>query len=87
MLSYALRMESDKDLPTTTNTNGSPWLTAAEAATYLRVTPRSLLRWVREGHVKGHALSGTRRRTWRFLRADLDKAAMLEASTVTEVER
>lgn len=48
------------------------WLTAAEAAQHLKAGPRTLLRWVKEGKVKGYALSGTERRTWRFLRADLD---------------
>lgn len=50
----------------------NPWLTAAEAAQYLRVDPRTLLRWTREGKVRGFALSGTARRVWRFRREDLD---------------
>jgi excisionase family DNA binding protein len=50
----------------------SAWLTATEAATYLRVKPRTILLWARQGHIKGHILSGTRRVTWRFLRSDLD---------------
>jgi excisionase family DNA binding protein len=53
------------------------WLTAAEAASYLRVKVRTLLLWVRQGKVKAFALSGTKRRVWRFRRADLD-AALLE---------
>jgi excisionase family DNA binding protein len=48
------------------------WLTAGEAAAYLKVKPRSLLLWVRQGKVKGHALSGTKRRVWRFRTEDLD---------------
>jgi excisionase family DNA binding protein len=50
------------------------WLTADEAATYLQVKVRTLLRWVRQGQVQGYALSGTKRRVWRFQRADLDRA-------------
>ena len=50
----------------------SPWLTAAEAAHYLNVEPRTLLLWAREGKVKGFALSGTKRHVWRFRRIDLD---------------
>ncbi len=50
----------------------SEWLTAAEAAAYLKVKPRSLLLWVRQGKIKAHALSGTKRRIWRFRREDLD---------------
>ena len=54
------------------------WLTAAEAARYLKVKVRTLLLWVRQGKVKAFALSGTKRRVWRFRQADLD-AALLEA--------
>ena len=54
------------------------WLTAAEAAQYLKVKARTLLLWVRQGKVKAFALSGTRRRVWRFRRSDLD-AALLES--------
>jgi excisionase family DNA binding protein len=53
------------------------WLTAAEAARYLKVKARTLLLWVRQGKVKAFALSGTQRRVWRFRQMDLD-AALLE---------
>jgi len=53
------------------------WLTAAEAARYLKVKVRTLLLWVRQGKVKAFALSGTKRPIWRFQRQDLD-AALLE---------
>ncbi len=55
-------------------TRMSEWLTAAEAAHYLKVKVRTLLLWARQGKVKGYALSGTKRRVWRFRRADLDAA-------------
>jgi excisionase family DNA binding protein len=54
------------------------WLTAAEAAQYLRVKVRTLLLWVRQGKMKAFALSGTQRHVWRFRRQDLD-AALLES--------
>ena len=54
----------------------SDWLTASEAAVYLRVKARTLLLWARQGKVKAYALSGTERRVWRFRRADLDAALM-----------
>jgi len=54
------------------------WLTAAEAAQYLKVKVRTLLLWVRQGKVKAFALSGTKRPVWRFRRSDLD-AALLES--------
>jgi excisionase family DNA binding protein len=58
------------------------WLTAAEAAQYLRVKVRTLLLWVRQGRVKAFALSGTKRRVWRFRQADLD-ATLLESPVLT----
>lgn len=57
----------------------SNWLTANEAAEYLKVKPRTLLQWTREGKVPAHKLSGTQRCVWRFLRAELD--AMLFPSS------
>lgn len=50
----------------------SAWLTAPEAAEYLRIEPRTLLMWARQGRVKGYVLSGTKRVTWRFRAEDLD---------------
>jgi len=52
------------------------WLTATEAAHYLKVEPRSLLMWARQNRVRGFVLSGTRRQTWRFRYCDLDTALM-----------
>lgn len=63
----------------------SPWLTATEAAQYLRVEPRTLLMWARQGTVKGYILSGTERITWRFLTADLD--AMMHSPSVAMKRR
>jgi excisionase family DNA binding protein len=60
-------------MPTTLQ---SEWLTTEEAATYLKVKPRSLLLWVRQGKLPAYALSGTRRRVWRFRREDLDSTLL-----------
>lgn len=62
------------------------WLTAAEAAQYLKIQVRTLLFWVRQGKLKGYALSGTKRRVWRFRQIDLDsvilsRCAVLNSST------
>jgi excisionase family DNA binding protein len=54
----------------------SEWLTAAEAAEYLRIKTRSLLLWVRQGKLQAYALSGTKRRIWRFRKQDLDSALL-----------
>ena len=52
----------------------SDWLNATEAAEYLKVKRRTLLLWVRQGRVKAYAVTGSKRRVWRFLRKDLDAA-------------
>jgi excisionase family DNA binding protein len=52
------------------------WLTTEEASAYLKVKPRSLLLWVRQGKLPAYALSGTRRRVWRFRREDLDSTLL-----------
>ena len=64
----------------------SEWLTASEAATYLKVKPRSLLLWVRQQKVKGYSLSGIKRRIWRFRKEDLD-AALLASTVQTSKSR
>ena len=61
----------------------SGWLTASEAAAYLRVKVRTLLLWVRQGKVKAYALSGTMRRVWRFRQQDLDAVLMESAVLVS----
>jgi excisionase family DNA binding protein len=52
-------------------------LTADQAAEYLKVTRRTILAWVHDGKLKGHPLTGTIRRVWRFTYNDLN--SMLEA--------
>ena len=59
---------------------GQKWLTAAEAARYLSVEPRTLSQWARQGKLRSYLLSGTLRQTRRFLITDLD--AMLLAPSV-----
>jgi excisionase family DNA binding protein len=70
------------------NTHPSPalisgWMTATQAARYLQVEVRTILLWARQGKVKGHVLSGTRRITWRFLRSDLDATMQLPSVALT----
>jgi excisionase family DNA binding protein len=68
------------------NTNNpSEWLTASEAANHLKVKPRTLLLWARQGKIPAHRLSGVRRCVWRFLRTELD--AMLGASSADSADR
>jgi hypothetical protein len=61
------------------NIQTSHWLTAAEAANYLKVEARTLLSRAREGTIQGYVLSGTHCQTWRFLHVDLD-AELLKPS-------
>jgi excisionase family DNA binding protein len=63
----------------------SEWLTATEAAQYLKVRARTLVLWARQGKVKAYALSGVTRRVWRFRAADLD--AMLLTSSAGSADR
>ena len=56
------------------------WLTAGEAANYLKVQPRTLATWARAGKVPAHKLSGVQRCVWRFLRSELDALMMPESS-------
>ena len=60
----------------------SEWLTASEAAAYLRVKVRTLLLWVRQGKVKGYVLSGIKRHVWRFRQTDLDAALLAQSAVV-----
>jgi len=48
------------------------WLTAKEASAYLKIKVRTVLLWVRQKKLRGYALSGVKRRVWRFRKADLD---------------
>lgn len=61
------------------------WLTATEAALYLKVKPRTVLKWAKEGRIPAHPLSGSKRVTWRFLKGELD--AMLCVSSAVSAER
>lgn len=50
----------------------SEWLTANEVAQYLKVKPRTILKWAKDGRIPCHPLSGCARITWRFRKAELD---------------
>jgi excisionase family DNA binding protein len=64
----------------------SEWLTATEAAQYLRVAHRTILDWAKTGKIPAHRLSGTRRCTWRFRADELDGAIMAAPSAATNGE-
>ena len=54
-------------------------MTTAEASAYLKVKPRTLLLWVRQGELPAYALHGIKRRVWRFRREDLDQFLLSKA--------
>jgi excisionase family DNA binding protein len=60
------------------------WLTLTEAAAYLKVQPRTLGLWARQGRVPAHRLCGVRRSVWRFLQSELD--GMLLASSAVPAD-
>lgn len=62
------------------------WLTAAEAAQYLNVKARTILLWARQGRVKAYPLSGTQRRVWRFLHADLEAMVTQKKPVVSSAQ-
>jgi excisionase family DNA binding protein len=64
----------------------SEWLTATEAAQYLRVAHRTILDWAKTGKIPAHRLSGTRRCTWRFRADELDGAIMAAPSAAKNGE-
>jgi excisionase family DNA binding protein len=64
----------------------SEWLTAREAAAYLKVAHRTVLEWAKEGRIPAHRLSGTARVTWRFRADELDSAMMAAPSAAKNGE-
>ena len=64
----------------------SEWLTATEVSRYLKVKPRTVLKWAKEGRIPAHPLSGSQRITWRFLKSELD-GAMLASPSAAEPGR
>jgi excisionase family DNA binding protein len=69
---------SSNDLQEGSSAFSPDWLTAKEAAEYLKVGHRTVYQWAREGKIPGPRLSGCARVTWRFSRRELD--AMLYKS-------
>lgn len=61
----------------------SEWLTASEAAAYLKVKPRTILKWAKHAQIPAHPLSGSKRVTWRFRKSELD--AMLALPSAAEL--
>jgi excisionase family DNA binding protein len=60
------------NLPEGSSAFSQDWMTAREAAAYLKVKHRTVCRWAKQGKIPAHPLSGSVRRTWRFSRRELD---------------
>ena len=69
-----------------TSPSTAEWLTASEAAAYLKVAHRTILEWAKTGRIPAHRLSGTARVTWRFRAAELDGAIMAAPSAAENGE-
>jgi excisionase family DNA binding protein len=64
-----------------TNAAASEWIDAHEAADYLKVKYRTILKWAKAGNVPAHpVISGRKRITWRFLKSELDRAMLTPPS-------
>lgn len=61
----------ESDLRTAANLE--PYIDAIEAARFLRVHPKTLMRLAREGSVSAYSFSDGTRRRWRFLKSELDR--------------
>jgi excisionase family DNA binding protein len=58
-----------------------PFVSAAEIARYLSLSPRTVAKMARDGRLPAHRISGSKRKTWRFL---ISEVAALITSGVQE---
>jgi len=90
---YPQSLHSDPEHPSTESVTPArfaaehrTWLSAAEAAQFLNVKARTILVWARQGKVKAYALTGTQRRVWRFLHADLEAMVTQKKPVVSSAQ-
>jgi excisionase family DNA binding protein len=48
------------------------FVTAAEVARYLSLSPRTVAKMAREGRLPAHRISGSERKTWRFKLSEVE---------------
>jgi excisionase family DNA binding protein len=53
------------------------FVAALTIARFLGLSPRTIVKMAREGRIPAHAVSGARRRTWRFDLAEVKNFVML----------
>jgi excisionase family DNA binding protein len=63
--------------------SSTEWLTAEEAAAYLKMAVRTLLKHTRDGEIRGYVLLGTKRRIWRYRKADLNRYLLARSVVVS----
>jgi excisionase family DNA binding protein len=49
------------------------YVSSDEAASFLKLNPRTVQRLAREGNIPAHPFGERRRKTWRFLLSELDE--------------
>jgi excisionase family DNA binding protein len=60
------------------------FLTREEVATYLRVHPRTVERWLKSGSLKGYKLGKEKTSLWRIPENEVNKFLEKHASTKTK---
>jgi len=61
-----------------------PFIDAGEAAEFVQLNRKTLLRFAREGSVPAHPLTGNKRRKWRFLISELDAWARAKVNSTSD---
>ena len=61
-----------------------PFIDAGEAAEFVQLNRKTLLRFAREGSIPAHPLTGNRRRKWRFLISELDAWARAKVNSTSD---
>jgi excisionase family DNA binding protein len=58
-----------------------PFVSTAEVAKYLSLSPRTVAKMAREGHIPAHPVSGSARRTWRFKLSEVEASLALASQS------
>jgi excisionase family DNA binding protein len=64
-----------------------PYIEASQAAAYLSMTRKTLLKKARAGGLPGHPLGEGRRKMWRFRISELDRWMQTEVTSGSDEDR
>jgi len=64
-----------------------PYIEAAQAAAYLSMSRKTLLKKARAGRLPGHPLGEGRRKMWRFRLSELDRWMQTEVTSGSDEDR